>query len=199
MNNPTEKYCPVDGAKMYKRFNSSIWVCPVCLNKNNKEMLKRSFKKNSEKQESSFTSKKKDSKGTIQKKKVKIPNTSKQLDKKLDDAWSLLVKLRAGNKCEYCGKTTTLNSHHIFSRSNKSVRWDTINGICLCVKHHTFDSLFSAHKGSMSFNKWLRELKGEEFMTILENRANNTSHYSIPDKQIILNELLKQINLLQAA
>lgn len=164
--------------------------CPSCT-------YSKAYKKNSKKQESSFISKKKDSKGTIKKKKVKIPNTSKKLDKKLDDAWLLLVKLRAGMKCEYCGKKTTLNSHHIFSRSNKSVRWDTMDGICLCVKHHTFDPLFSAHKGSVAFNKWLREYKGEEFMNKLENRANITSHYSISEKQIILDELLKEIKLLQ--
>ena len=30
----------------------------------------------------------------------------KGIDGKLDTAWSKLVKLRAGNRCEYC-KTTT--------------------------------------------------------------------------------------------
>ena len=67
----------------------------------------------------------------------------KGIDGKLDIAWSLLVKLRAGMKCEYCGKTSYLNSHHIYSRSKASTRWLPENGISLCVGHHTFSSKFS--------------------------------------------------------
>ena len=67
----------------------------------------------------------------------------KGIDGKLDIAWSKLVKLRAGMKCEYCSKTSYLNSHHIYSRSKKSTRWNPDNGICLCVGHHTFSSTFS--------------------------------------------------------
>ena len=43
----------------------------------------------------------------------------KGIDGKLDNAWSELVKLRSGMKCEYCGKTTHWNSHHIYSRSKR--------------------------------------------------------------------------------
>ncbi len=39
----------------------------------------------------------------------------KGIDRRLDDAWSLLVKLKAGMKCEYCGKlrilTATIFTH----------------------------------------------------------------------------------------
>ena len=74
----------------------------------------------------------------------------KGIDKKLDDAWAKLVKLKAGNKCEYCGKTDRLNSHHVYSRSNRSVRWDIDNGYSLCVGHHVFGN-FSAHKSPLDF------------------------------------------------
>lgn len=48
----------------------------------------------------------------------------KAIDKRLDDIWRKLVKLKAGNKCEIetCQKTTNLNSHHVYSRVMKSVR-----------------------------------------------------------------------------
>ena len=62
----------------------------------------------------------------------------KGIDGKLDDAWSELVKLEAGYKCEYCGKNTTLNSHHIFSRSNRSVRWDERNVHPQCRRDNHF-------------------------------------------------------------
>ena len=91
----------------------------------------------------------------------------KGLDGKLDVSWAKLVKLRAGNKCEVCMKTTPLNSHHIFSRSKRSVRWDVNNGVCLCVGHHTFRSDFSAHKTPTEFTLWLYENKGKDYMNRL--------------------------------
>jgi hypothetical protein len=97
----------------------------------------------------------------------------KGVDGKLDIAWSKLVKLRAGNKCEYCGKTSYLNSHHIYSRSKRSVRWDVKNGICLCVGHHTFSSTFSAHKTPLEFVKWLENYKGTDYIDNLTFKANS--------------------------
>lgn len=79
-----------------------------------------------------------------------------------DDLRSKLVKIRAGFKCEYCWGTKYLNSHHIFTRNNYSTRYDLDNGICLCSKHHTLDSNFSAHKTPMEFSEWIMEERGRE-------------------------------------
>ena len=115
------------------------------------------------------------------------------IDKKLDDAWSLLVKLKAGNKCEYCGKEKPLNSHHIFSRSNKSVRWDLKNGMCLCVGHHTFNSRFSAHKTPTEFTYWLEKVKGKEYINRLTVKAHTTKKWYKFEKEALLEDLKKQI------
>ena len=93
------------------------------------------------------------------------------LDKQLDTLWSELVKLRAGGKCEYCRRPDTLNSHHIFSRSKRSTRWDERNGACLCAGHHTLSSTLSAHKTPIEFIEFLREKRGEEWYKILRLRA----------------------------
>jgi len=119
------------------------------------------------------------------------------VDGKLDDAWSKLVKLRAGMKCEYCGKTSYLNSHHIYSRSKKSVRWDAMNGICLCVGHHTFSSKFSAHKTPLEFTDWLINKKGQSFVDTLRIKANQTSKLHSFEKEILLGELNRQIQILE--
>ena len=121
----------------------------------------------------------------------------KGVDGKLDDAWSLLVKLKAGMKCEYCGKTSYLNSHHIYSRSKRSTRWVVSNGVCLCVGHHTFSSTFSAHKTSVDFFLWLERKKGREFIELLSFKANQTSKLHKFEKDILLQELKKEIDLLQ--
>ncbi|MCP4990739.1 MAG: hypothetical protein GY928_33270 [Colwellia sp.] len=117
----------------------------------------------------------------------------KGIDGKLDKAWAELVKLRAGNKCEYCGKRSYLNSHHIYSRSKKSTRWDTMNGICLCVGHHTFSSTFSAHKTPLEFTDWLKDYMGGEKLMLLRIKANQTSKLHPFEKKILLEELNKEI------
>ena len=114
----------------------------------------------------------------------------KGIDGKLDDAWSLLVKLEAGFKCEYCGTDKNLNSHHIYSRSNRSVRWDESNGVCLCVAHHTFSSGFSAHKTPLEFVYWLEEEYGKVYMDELRLKANSTKKWMKYEKE----ELLKELN-----
>lgn len=118
----------------------------------------------------------------------------KGIDGKLDDAWSKLVKLRANNKCEKCGKETTLNSHHVYSRSNRSVRWCLKNGYCLCVAHHTFGN-WSAHKSPLEFIEFAKEQRGEEWYNELRLKANQTIKWSKHEKELLLEELLKEIEI----
>ena len=118
----------------------------------------------------------------------------KGIDKRLDDAWSKLIKLRAGNKCEYCGSRNQTNAHHIFTRSNKSTRWDVANGISLCPSHHTLSNKFSAHGTPTIFTEWLINKKGENWHNILRLRANSDGKRTKFEKEIILSELQKEIN-----
>lgn len=85
--------------------------------------------------------------------KKKRKPTRKQRAKLFDKMRSDLVKIRAWYKCEYCWKTTYLNSHHIFTRNNYSTRFDLDNWVCLCAWHHTFNPHFSAHKTPMEFTQ----------------------------------------------
>lgn len=89
---------------------------------------------------------------------------------KLDALWPKKVRELAG-KCEYCGSKENLCAHHIYSRSNKNLRWDIDNGICLCQKHHTDSSIFSAHKTPLLFDKWLLYYKGQEFIDRLHEKS----------------------------
>ena len=123
----------------------------------------------------------------------------KGVDGKLDKAWSLLVKLRAGRKCEIenCKHKPTLNSHHIFSRKNAATRWDVNNGICLCVGHHTMSSKFSAHGNSIAFTYWLEEYKGSDFIDDLSSKAHSTKKWFKFEKEELLEELKEQIKELE--
>jgi hypothetical protein len=118
------------------------------------------------------------------------------LDKHLDSAWSLLVKLKAGMQCEYCKTRLNLNSHHIYSRANKAGKWFVPNGICLCVGHH-IGNTFSAHKTSVDFTMWLIQYKGQKFMDDLKLKVKSTYHWTDFEKRLLLKELKKEIKELQ--
>lgn len=115
------------------------------------------------------------------------------LDKKLDDAWALLVKLKAGNKCEYCGTPNTLNSHHVYSRAKRSVRWYVQNGVCLCVAHHVFDPKFAAHLTPTDFTEWIIKKRGREWYDSLRLEAHKTVKIGDFEKTLLLDYLLKEI------
>jgi len=82
------------------------------------------------------------------------------------------VKIRANYKCEYpgCNATNRLNAHHIYSRSNYSVRWSLNNGVCLCSSHHSLGN-FSIHKAPINFIEWLRNDRGEDWYEDLKAEA----------------------------
>ncbi len=105
-------------------------------------------------------------------KRVKKQSSKSYITRKLDKQWSEEVKKRAGYKCEYCNNEhKALNSHHIFSRSNKAVRHDLDNGICLCIGHHTFSVKFSAHKTPAEFIEWIKDYRGKEWYERLRKKA----------------------------
>jgi hypothetical protein len=118
---------------------------------------------------------------------------AKGINGKLDTAWSLLIKLIAGHRCECCGKTSYLNSHHVHTRARMSTRWSVINGICLCVGCH-IGNKFSAHKTPMSFGRWFEEYKGAEFVDLLIVKSNTTSKLHEFEKELMLEDLKAQIN-----
>jgi len=107
----------------------------------------------------------------------------KSLSKKLDNAWS--AKVREYGMCEYCHKTKRLNSHHFFSRSCLSVRWDLDNGFCLCVGCHVFSSKFSAHKTPAEFCEWAIENRGIQWYEALRERKNNIVKWKDDDYNFI--------------
>ena len=107
---------------------------------------------------------------------------------KLDKAWAEAVKKKANYMCEYCSKKESLNAHHIYSRSKKSTRWDTDNGVCLCVAHHTFSSTFSAHKTPTEFTDWIKDRRD---LGSLKLKANTPIKFGIQDLRDLLIELTK--------
>ena len=119
-------------------------------------------------------------------KSMRKPNI-KALNKKLDIEWSKAVKERAGYKCEVCGATSVLNSHHVIGRVNKALRWDLRNGVCLCVKHHEF-GMQSAHQDPQWFMNWFMMTRNDDYM-YLQASKYIISKKTIEEKQELLEKL----------
>ncbi len=60
----------------------------------------------------------------------------------LDTLFSQYVKLKAGGKCEYCGKTPSPqgyhNHHGVVGRRYLNTRWEEDNCAALCMACHNF-------------------------------------------------------------
>ena len=84
------------------------------------------------------------------KKKRSPPSKLKSLEKPLSELWRKLVYARAGYKCEWCGRTMTLNAHHIARKKSCRERWSLDNGMALCVDCH--------------INRWHGQSRGEAWM-----------------------------------
>lgn len=74
-------------------------------------------------------------------------------------AWASAVKDRDGWKCVVCGELFAPNAHHILPREVVEFRFEVDNGVSLCVLHHKFSRLLSAHNNPVAFLEWLKEFK----------------------------------------
>ena len=116
------------------------------------------------------------------------------LTKELDRLWRTVVVMRAGHQCEMTGKLGgegrghALNAHHIFGRSNYSVRWDINNGACLTAGMHTL-TRHSAHKAPLEFIEGMKLQRGEKWYNDLRVKANTIKKWTVPELQELKEKL----------
>lgn len=117
----------------------------------------------------------------------------KVLRRKALQLWKTKIKILANNECEACGKKKRLQIHHIESyATNKSLRYDIHNGVCLCTTchkfgrqsaHHSFCFMFNLMTGprNVSLTYLLRHYKDKIEITknFLKQTIDNLTH-SIP-------------------
>ena len=73
----------------------------------------------------------------------------------LVDAWATMIKSKYNWCCAICGNDYKVCAHHIIPRENKEYLLDPDNGIALCVNHHKFNRVISAHNNPLAFLVWL--------------------------------------------
>jgi hypothetical protein len=81
----------------------------------------------------------------------------------------VVVSGQAGGRCEIC-RAPEGDPHHIYSRDNKAVRYDPINGIWLCNVHHRW----AEGMGTKGFIRYLvnTRLRSPDWETTLTKRKN---------------------------
>ena len=113
----------------------------------------------------------------------------KRLIKELDKLWTEIVKLRAGNKCQYCGRNNIrLNAHHIHSRSRYATRWDLDNGVCLCFTHHRL-----MHDDPEEAMKFYKTLFTQEQWEQLKTKAHQLAKFSLADLEQMRDKLKEEL------
>lgn len=108
---------------------------------------------------------------TYVKKQLKKQNKQKMLD------WSTKIK-ELQPTCIICGSNKYLHTHHIIPREILKTRYEILNGVTLCAKHHKF-GLYSAHRNPVWFLYKLRLKQPQSYefvfntVPILEILDNN--------------------------
>lgn len=113
--------------------------------------------------------------------KKKKKSDRERLKKQLDDLLSIII--RSKGKCERCGKTSPLNTAHIFSRRNLATRWDKDNVLCLCVGCH-----FWGHQNPILFTEFVMGKIGKEKYEELKKKSIKIKKWTIGE----LDKLLEQ-------
>ena len=116
-----------------------------------------------------------------------------------DVAFSIALRMSRNNRCEYCGRTDRKQDlAHIYGRRAKSIRWDTMNALCLCA--------FPCHSGftenPLDFEEWLTDYLGQGYIDILKEKRNRLSvgiaKVTKAERQAIAKHYREQIKLMEA-
>jgi len=86
-------------------------------------------------------------------------SAKRSVTRELDDAWATMIKSKDNWRCAICGSDYRPNAHHIVPREHKRYKYEPDNGITLCVRHHKFSRVISAHNNPLAFFLWLRRFK----------------------------------------
>jgi hypothetical protein len=119
------------------------------------------------------------------------PPSKSSLIKKADKLWAKVTKEQAKFRCEWCSKTSALNSHHVISRNNKHLRHDPRNACVLCIGCH-----FKAHQSALEFTEWFKKIRPEDYKYLLAENKKPPHPISIQDYRNRIEDLTILMQLL---
>ena len=92
--------------------------------------------------------------------------TRKQLKNALDRICPLVVKERDGWTCQRCNTPARgkgCHWSHVFGRRKYRIRWDLLNGVCLCAGCHRY-----FHSNPMLFTNWFGQKFHARYLYLIE-------------------------------
>ena len=108
-------------------------------------------------------------------KQIKGKGSVKVWTKKADIVFSLYIRARDGNVCQWCGTTKKLQCAHIVPRTIKLLRWDERNAIALCLRCH----LYKAHKDPILFHEFLEANFRENYSFVQKERYKDMAKITV--------------------
>jgi hypothetical protein len=118
-----------------------------------------------------------------------ISMRKKALINKCDKLFSIYIRKKF-KKCEICSNPETLQPSHCYSRMNMSVRWNEMNVLCLCDKHHREWEVMSQKEREHFLIGFLGEL---EFKYLLKEK-NTIKQWTLSELQSLSEFIKERIN-----
>lgn len=109
----------------------------------------------------------------------------KTLTNKLDKLCSELTRSRGS--CEKCGKTgevAQLQTHHVYGRANRRLRWDRRNLVCLDYRCHLW-----AETEPLDFADWFRIQRRGDADYLQKENAKGIRKWTVDELETLLAEL----------
>lgn len=105
----------------------------------------------------------------------------KRLEKKrMLKMWSEIVKMLGRGNCAVCGSARRVQAHHLLPKElYQELRYEVMNGICLCSSHHKFNK-YSFHRNPTWSVEWLRRNRPDQFKWCMENMGDANTTNSRP-------------------
>ena len=111
-----------------------------------------------------------------------------------DIQFSLAIRMYRHFTCESCGATEgKTEAAHIYGRRHKSVRWDTLNILCLC---HGCHRKFT--ENPLDFQSWLVETLGQGYLDILNEKRNRVQKTNPTYRKEVAKHYRNEIKLLES-
>lgn len=90
--------------------------------------------------------------------------------------------------CERCGRdgrAVQLQTHHVYGRANRRLRWDRRNLVCICAADH-----FWAETHPLDFADWFRSVRPEDAEYLQIENAKGPKKWTEEELEAMLAELI---------
>lgn len=110
----------------------------------------------------------------------------KTMTNRLDRLCSLLT--RSLGYCEKCYGRNTLQTHHVYGRANRRLRWDRRNLVCLCYRCHLW-----AETHPLDFSDWFRSVRLLDALYLQAENAEGIRKWSEAELEELEADLKAQL------